>query len=102
MSLRLTEAAEEDLSEIWAYLASEASEPVAIRFVESIEKAFATLQHAPTIGTRRERLASSLRVIFQSPYAIYYLPSEQHVIIVRVLHGARDVVAIADRGGFQT
>ena len=35
MSLRLTETAEDDLSEIWAYLASEASEAVATRFVKS-------------------------------------------------------------------
>jgi toxin ParE1/3/4 len=40
-------------------------------------------------------------VIFQSPYAIYYLPSEQDILIVRVLHGARDVAAVADLGGFE-
>ena len=101
MSLRLTETAEDDLSEIWAYLAFEASEPVATRFVKSIEKAFATLQHTPSIGTPRERFAPGLRVIFQSPYAIYYLPSEQDILIVRVLHGARDVAAVADLGGFE-
>ena len=102
MSLRLTETAEADLSEIWAYLANEASEVVATRFIESIETIFATLQHAPEIGTRRERFAPGLRVVFQSPYAIYYLPSEQDIMIVRVLHGARDVAAIAHQGGFQT
>jgi toxin ParE1/3/4 len=101
LSLRLTETAEDDLSEIWAYLASEASEAVATRFVESIQTLFSTVQHAPSIGTRRERFAPGLRVVFQSPYAIYYLPSDQEIIIVRVLHGARDVAAIADQGGFE-
>ena len=102
MSLRLTDTAEADLAEIWAYLATEASEAVATRFIESIETTFVTLQHAPAIGSRRERFAPGLRMLFQSPYAIYYLPSEQDIIIVRVLHGARDVAAIADQGGFQT
>lgn len=52
------------------------------------------------MGARREYLGAELRVIFHSPYAIYYLPVETAVVIVRVLHGARDVVAIASQGGF--
>jgi toxin ParE1/3/4 len=33
-------------------------------------------------------------------YAIYYLPGVGEIVIVRVLHGSRDVAAIADQGGF--
>jgi toxin ParE1/3/4 len=33
-------------------------------------------------------------------YAIYYKPLSDAVVIVRVVHGARDVAAIAERGGF--
>ncbi len=43
-----------------------------------------------------------MRVIFHPPYAIYYLTSGYELIIVRVLHGARDAAAIADQGGFKT
>jgi len=39
-------------------------------------------------------------VLFHPPYALYYLVSEREIIIVRVLHGARDIGAIADQGGF--
>jgi len=53
----------------------------------------------PLIGARREHLGADLRAIFYSPYAIYYLPTETEIVIVRVLHGARDVVAIATQGG---
>ena len=32
-------------------------------------------------------------------YAIYYMVTERELIVVRVLHGARDIVAIANEGG---
>lgn len=52
------------------------------------------------MGPAREHLGAGLRVIFHNPYAIYYLPTETEVVIVRVLHGARDVVVIASQSGF--
>jgi toxin ParE1/3/4 len=57
--------------------------------------------HSPLIGPRREKFGQGLRVTFHPPYAIYYLVQSTELIIVRVLHGARDVDAIADKGGFR-
>jgi len=59
------------------------------------------LLHTPLIGSRREQFGPGLRVVFHTPYAIYYLPADRDLIIVRVLHSARDAAAIADQGGFQ-
>jgi toxin ParE1/3/4 len=42
-----------------------------------------------------------LRVTFHGAYAIYYRPMPDAVVIIRVLHGARDAAAIAMRGGFR-
>ncbi|MCW2284657.1 plasmid stabilization system protein ParE [Rhodoblastus acidophilus] len=39
---------------------------------------------------------------FSSRYAIYYQPKENEVIVLRVLHEARDIGALAERGGFST
>jgi toxin ParE1/3/4 len=89
------------LAEIWAYLAAEASEMIATRFLKAIEERFAPLLHSPLLGSPREQFAPGLRVTFHTPYAIYYLPAERELIIVRVLHGARDSAAIADQGGFK-
>ena len=94
----MTEAAEADLAEIWAYLAIEASETTATRFVEAIEGDFNRLLDFPLSGPARDQLVPGLRAIIHSPFVIYYAPSEKAVTIVRVLHGARDVVAIAERG----
>ena len=54
----------------------------------------------PLIGAKRDYLSTGMRVIFHGAYAIYYLPDKEDVIVLRVLHGARDVVSIADEGGF--
>lgn len=54
----------------------------------------------PLSGSRRSELADDLRVTFCERYAIYYLPRRDEIIIVRVLHGSRDVEAITDEGGF--
>jgi len=54
------------------------------------------------MGPTREQFGANLRVVFHAHYAIYYLSTEHELIIVRVLHGARDAVAIAEQGGFRT
>ena len=61
---------------------------------------FDQLLSFPRSGPSREHLAPNLRVKLHGSYAAYYTPTAHQVIIVRVLHGARDAAAIADRGGF--
>ena len=45
-------------------------------------------------------LTKNLRLALMRLYAIYYLPLDDEIIIVRVLHGSRDIASIADEGGF--
>jgi len=54
----------------------------------------------PLSGAPCGQLAPDLRAIFEGNYAVYYLATDAEVILVRVLHGARDAAAIAERGGF--
>ena len=56
--------------------------------------------HAPLIGAKREMFGTGLRVTFHGQYAIYYRPGKDEIVVVRVLHGARDAAALAERGGF--
>ena len=81
-------------------LASEASEEIATRFLEAIEAEFILLTRSPFLGVHRGQFGSGLRVVFHSPYAIYYFPTARQLVIVRVLHGALDVHVIAEQGGF--
>ena len=66
----------------------------------SIERTFESLRLFPLSGPPREQFAPGLRVTFHSPYAIYYMPTDEVVAIVRVIHGARDIAVLAAQGGF--
>lgn len=61
---------------------------------------FLQLRTQPLSGASRTYLATDLRVIFCGNYAIYYLSHPEEVVIVRLLHGSRDVASIAGDGGF--
>ena len=73
---------------------------MATRFLGRIEKEFGVILQTSLIGAKREQFAGGLRVTFHAAYAIYYLLAGQELIIVRVLHGARDLAVIAEQGGF--
>jgi toxin ParE1/3/4 len=59
------------------------------------------VRHFPLACPAGEQFAPGLRVTFHGAYAIYYRPLSDAVVIVRVLHGAREAAAIAMRGGFR-
>lgn len=88
--------------EIWSYLAEEASESFATDFLLEIEACFRQASSFPHSGAPRPNLATDLRVLFHGKYATYYLPRIDEVVIVRVLHGSRDLASIAFEGGFGT
>ncbi|MBL8265643.1 type II toxin-antitoxin system RelE/ParE family toxin, partial [Steroidobacter sp.] len=54
----------------------------------------------PTMGSLRNALGESMRALVYRSHVAYYLQRADEVIIVRVLHGARDVQAIKEEGGF--
>ena len=80
----------------------EASESIATEFLQGIEPACQAIRRFPLSAPPRERLGIGLRVTFYGSYAIYYQPLPEAIMIVRVLHGKRDVAAIAEQGGFLT
>lgn len=78
----------------------EASEAIAGRFLSDVHATFNQLQTFPIMGASREQIAHGLRVIFHGTYAIYYTFNTDEPVIIRALHGSRDIAAIIDRGGF--
>jgi toxin ParE1/3/4 len=65
-----------------------------------IEHDFRNFCLFPFSGPAREQLAKGLRVGFSGNYAIYYQATATELVIVRVLHGARDAATIFSGGGF--
>ena len=68
--------------------------------VEAINASLDQLVAFPHSGPTREQLFPGLRVRFHGSYAVYYVAAEREIVVLRVLHGARDIDAVAGRGGF--
>jgi toxin ParE1/3/4 len=86
----LTRQAEEDLLAIWSYVADD-NPPAADGLLDDIDAACATLAGSPHSGRLREELAPNIRSLPVGNYVIFYRPEEDGIIVIRVLHGARDL-----------
>lgn len=90
------EAARRDLIDHYAYLAENASEAIAERFMTQAEASFAMLAQHPAIGaplTLRHADLQRLRKWSVQDFEnilIFYRPGDDGVAIIRVLHAARD------------
>lgn len=99
--MRLTHSAEQDLAELWAYIAAQASEIVATSFLVQLQAQYENLVRFPESGAPRDQLVPGLRVQLFRGYASYYRVEERYVIIVRVLSGRQDITALAGAAGFE-
>jgi toxin ParE1/3/4 len=89
-SLIVSPQAEDDLAEIWDYIALDSVE-VADSFVERLVAQFARLLTYPQIGRARTDLLSGVRYLPFEDYLIFYRVLTDDVEVYRVLPGARDV-----------
>lgn len=89
----LSPAAERDILEIVEWIAAE--NPVAARgFRVALDKLATTIGEHPGIGAPKPHLASPpirFLPIRGFPHIVVYTPERKPPLIVRVLHGARDL-----------
>jgi len=89
MSYRLSVLAEQDLEEIWSYVAEDASPASADRLIDAILDRVELLAEQPRMGRLRPEFGAGVRSFTVENHVIYYRHDED-VIIARVLHGRRD------------
>jgi toxin ParE1/3/4 len=94
-SFQITNLAEIDLLEIWLYIARD-NVRAANRFTTKITDRFPLLARFPDIGQQRDDLHKGLRSFPVGKYIIFYQRQADGVLIVRVLHGARDIGRLFD------
>jgi toxin ParE1/3/4 len=82
--------AETDLAEIWWYIAQNNPQN-ADSFLDLIWEQCLFLAQSPYSGKKRDELLPDLRSFPIRNYVIFYLPLENGIEIVRVMHGARDI-----------
>ena len=92
MPYRLSSLAEQDLDEIWLYVAEDASPSTADRLIDDIIDRFNLLAEQPRMGRLRQEFGEGVRSFTVENHVIYYR-HESEVLIARVLHGRRDQAA---------
>jgi toxin ParE1/3/4 len=97
MAHRLAPRAEADLDDIWWYIATESgSVEIARRHVATLTSRFLLLARHPRLGRARDGdLGAGRRSYPVDRYIIVYRIDGNDVEILRVVHGSRDLEALA-------
>jgi toxin ParE1/3/4 len=86
-----SEEAEQDLFDLYDYIADRDGETRALTYVERIEGWCASLCTLPRRGTRRDDIRPGLRIAgFEHRVTIAFQVTTDSVIILRILYGGRD------------
>jgi toxin ParE1/3/4 len=85
--------AENDLDEIWWYIAQDSPDH-ADRFLDRLQERLLALADFPKMGRSRDDIQAGLRSQPVGNYLIFYFPLADGIEIVRVLHGSRDVESL--------
>jgi len=92
MKVFVSDQADADLAQIKRYLAKRS--PAAVMSLShEIDRTFHNLSDFPFIGRKRPTLGDDIRSISIYPYVVFYTIGADRVVIVRVLHGRRDIDA---------
>jgi toxin ParE1/3/4 len=93
MDIRFSIQAELDLEEIGDTIAA-ASPLAALRFIRDIRHHCDRIATAPLAYPARPELGSGIRCCVHQRYLIFFEPRPSVVLIVRILHGSRDIDAV--------
>lgn len=91
--LTISPEAEQDLVDIWLYIAED--QPLnADRFLARLEEQANKLAEFSNMGVAREELAFALKSFPLDRYVLFYRTTQEGIELVRVLHHSRDVTLI--------
>ena len=96
MRYRLSPLAEQDLRDLWAYVAEESGEERGDRVLDAIVERIEMLPPIPG-GRRRPEFGAGVRSIAVESHVVYYREENGILSIARVLHGRRDQLAAWDQ-----
>jgi len=90
-TVRFAPEAEQDLADLYDWIAGRAGPTTAIGYVERLHAACVSLAHASERGTRRDDIRPGLRTVgFERRVTIAFAVEDQAVTILRVFSGGRD------------
>ena len=84
--------AQEDLIELYAYIAERSGERIATGYVERIQSWCDSLETFPERGVLRDDLSKGLRLAgFERRATIAFRVEERQITVFRILYGGQDV-----------
>lgn len=89
--LELLPGAIADLDSIWDYTVERWGSHQAQTYLGALNARMRGLLGFPLMGVAQDWLHPGLRRVGEGSYSIYYLPTEDAVLVVRVLHERMDV-----------
>ena len=87
----LSEAADLDLNAIFDYTEKECSFNQAVSYLNDLETIFKQLVINLEIGRQRHDIKKGLFSLPEQQHVIFYRILKDHIRIVRVLHGSKDI-----------
>ncbi|MEP4534642.1 MAG: type II toxin-antitoxin system RelE/ParE family toxin [Cyclobacteriaceae bacterium] len=87
----LSQAADQDIVEIFDFSASEFGQEKAVDYLGEFEELFHGLVANPKLGVARNDIRQGLRSFPKNAHIVFYRIMDDHIRIVRVLHYSRDV-----------
>ena len=88
--VRLRPLADADILESWDYIAED-SVAAADRWIDRLDEQFRLLATQPMMGRTRDELTPGVRSFPFGRYVIFYMPLDDGIDVIRVLHGSRDI-----------
>ena len=89
--LRIAVAAQNDLRDIRIYSKAAFGAATTRQYLIGLRTTFSRLRARPIIGTSEEHLGFAMRSFGYKSHRIYFRNADDEVLIVRILHHARDV-----------
>ena len=92
-----TRTALRDLDEIWDFIARD-NPDAAGRMIDRIAERCQLYAEQPLLGAACPQLATDPRQFPVGNYVVFYQPRDDGILVVRVLHGARDIPSVFGGG----
>ncbi|HWV14874.1 MAG TPA: type II toxin-antitoxin system RelE/ParE family toxin [Cellvibrio sp.] len=87
----LSPEAESDLGDIFDYTQQQFGIDQAATYLSELEENFMRLIANPQLGRERNEICEGLRSLTPSSHVIFYRTHDDHIRIIRILHGSRDL-----------
>lgn len=92
-TIKISTSAAEDLKGVWNYVAQH-SENSAAKLIKEINRKFILLRDNPHVGREQNSFLVGLRSFVIKNYFIFYLPTNDEIDVLRILHSSRDIESI--------